>query len=258
MTTSNELPRLSADYADLALSAVQDQIKSNSQHSSSEHSSPLQTIERREYINSGSSGRNGGVSSGAAAMEGSRRNGELKVLAPLSQADEDEQAEDDREEFVDAPVSQTDEGDLLEPSEPGGDFLPANRFVTAARAMPASPADMRWRKRIESSLIKMTTEVAALREQLESRRFLNHQRRHSWRGWIGRLCWWATQLVVADAVILWVVILYLRRKDDRRLETAVRVLLGDAVAQVQNLGTSAKLPALPRLTARGRSPKPKS
>ena len=47
---------------------------------------------------------------------------------------------------------------------------------------------------------------------------------------------WAIQLFVADAVILWVVILYLRRKDDRRLEGAVRVLLGDAVAQVQKVG----------------------
>ncbi|EME86094.1 uncharacterized protein MYCFIDRAFT_100229, partial [Pseudocercospora fijiensis CIRAD86] len=175
------------------LEFVWDQIKSNSQHSSSEHSSPLQTIERRDYMNSGSSGGNGGVSSGAAAMEGSGRNGALKVLAPLSQADEDEQAEEDREEFVDAP-----------------------------RPPPPSPADTRWRKRIESSLIKMTTEVAALREQLESRRLLNYRRRHSWWGWILRLGWWATQLVVADAVILWVVILYLRRKDDRRLETAIR------------------------------------
>ncbi|KAF7190291.1 Autophagy-related protein [Pseudocercospora fuligena] len=240
------------------LEFVWDQIKSNSQHSSSEHSSPLQTIERRDYMNSGSSGGNGAVSSGAAAMEGSGRNGGLKVLAPLSQADEDEQAEEDREEFVDAPVSQIDEADLQEPSEPGGDILPGNRFVAPQRAPPPSPADTRWRKRIESSLIKMTTEVAALREQLESRRLLNYRRRHSWWGWILKLGWWATQLVVADAVILWVVILYLRRKDDRRLETAIRVLLGDAVAQVQNLSTSAKMPTMPRITARARSPKPKS
>ncbi len=49
-------------------------------------------------------------------------------------------------------------------------------------------------------------------------------------------------MVVADAVLLWVAILYLRRKDDRRLEGAVRVLLGDAVAQMQK-----QIPNLPKI-----------
>jgi hypothetical protein len=55
------------------------------------------------------------------------------------------------------------------------------------------------------------------------------------------------QFLAADALILWIVILYLRRRDDRRLEGAIRVLLGDAVAQVQNLGTNVKMPALPKI-----------
>jgi acyl-CoA-binding protein len=221
------------------LEFVWDQIKHNSQHSSSEHSSPLQTNERRDYIYSGSSGDNGGgIGSSTAALDNSRSKG-LRVLSPVSQADEDEMAEEEREEFVDAPVSQIDEGDLHAPSDDGG-----SRYVPSQRS-PSSPTDGRWRKRIESSLIKLTTEVAALREQLESRRYLNYQRKNSWIGWVLRLSWWAVQLVAADAVILWIVILYLRRKKDRRLEDAVRVLFGNAAAQVQS-----KMPNLPRIAVR--------
>ncbi|EMC96287.1 hypothetical protein BAUCODRAFT_69929 [Baudoinia panamericana UAMH 10762] len=202
------------------LEFVWDQIKNNSQHSGdSERSSPLQNLERSGYI---SSSGNGGISSSAAAMEpptprvGSR----MRVLSPVSQAD-DEEAMEEKEEFVDARVSQT-----------------------------SRPGEARWRKRIESSLIKLTTEVAALREQLESRRFLKQQRQRSLLGWLLRFGWWAVQLLVADAVILWIVILYMRRKKDRRLEGAVRVLLGDAVAQVQRVGREVKMPTLPKLPGR--------
>lgn len=227
------------------LEFVWDQIRNNSNHSSSENSSPLQTLERRDYMHhSSSSGNNGGgVGSSTAALEG--RSKGLRVLAPVSQADEDEAMEEEREEFVDAPVSQVDEGDLNDQSEPGDDGASNSRFVAPQR-QSASPTDGRWRKRMESSLIKLTTEIAALREQLESRRYLNYQRKNSWLGWILRLSGWAVQLVVADAVILWLVILFMRRRQDRRLEGAVRVLLGDAVAQMQSLSRNVKTPALLR------------
>lgn len=232
------------------LEFVWDQIKNNSQHSSSEHSSPLQVIERRDYMHSGSSAGNGMSSSAAALDRSTRDNGKgLRVLSPVSQADEDDAAEDG-EEFVDAPVSQIDEADLQDHSEAGLDAATGGHFRAPSRSPQSSPADNRWRKRIESSLIKLTTEVAALREQLESRKFFDHQRRHSVLGWVLRLSWWAVQLVVADAVILWIVILYLRRRQDRRLEGAIRVLLGDAVAQVQRQVKIPNMPTLPRMAPR--------
>lgn len=241
------------------LEFVWDQIKNNSQHSSSEHSSPLQTIERRDYMHSGHS------------IKG------LKMLAPQSEVDEDERGmlaqgngeeeeaedgEEEVEEFVDAPVSQIDDADLHHhaASESAGDAKssPHNRFRARAPPPTSSASDNRWRKRIESSLIKLTTEVAALREQLETRRFLNYQRKHSWWGWVLRLSWWALQLFVADGIILWIVILYMRRKQDRRLETAIRVLLGDAVAQAQSAVRDAKMPTLlPNITTRGKVKSPK-
>ena len=67
-----------------------------------------------------------------------------------------------------------------------------------------------------------------------------HQKRHSFFGWV----WWfvkgavkiAVVNIVVNTVVLGIVLVYMRRKDDRRLEGAVRVLLGDAVAQVQKIG----------------------
>lgn len=238
------------------LEFVWDQIKNNSQHASSEHSSPLREVGRSGYLQNSSSGDNGGSS--AAAMEGDAGglgNRELRVLSPVSQADEDEMLEEEQEEFVDAPVSQVDPADLQAPSEEGeegGTRDPRSALqrmgdAIMPRRQQAVGGDAKWRKRVEGSLFKLTTEVAALREQLENHRFLKTRRKNSILGWILRAGWWAVQLVVADAVILWIVLWYLRRKQDRRLEGAIRVLLGDAVAQVQKAAKDARMPALPRM-----------
>lgn len=242
------------------LEFVWDQIKSNSQHSSSEHSSPMQNLDRSGYLQSERSGEgNAMVSSSAAAMEGATAgaNRPLRVLSPVSQADEEEaldELDEEQEEFVDAPVSQIDPGDLNLPEEgeEGGTQDPRAGLQEARkirRAQPVTPpGDAKWRKRVENGLFKLTTEVAALREQLENHRFVKNQRRKSFFSWLLRLGWWAVSFVVADAVVLWIVILYMRRKQDRRLEGAVRVLLGDAVAQVQRVASDVKMPTLPKIS----------
>lgn len=242
------------------LEFVWDQIKNNTssshnQSSGSDHSSPLQNVERSGYLQSGSSGA---VASSAAALEGAAEGGTgagngaarpqpMRMLSPVSQADEDEVLEEEREEFVDAPVSQVDEADLQDLSEMGeGAEHMADAAVQATepRKMVQSQGDARWRRKIESSLVKLTTEVAALREILEFRRY--DKKRRTLFGWVLQLSWWAVQLVIADAVVLWFVILYLRRKDDRRLEGAIRVLLGDAVAQVQKVGSQVRRIGVPK------------
>lgn len=237
------------------LEFVWDQVKNNSQHSSSERSSPLREGEgdRSGYLMNSSSGA--GVGSSAAALEttgtGAGGRKAMRVLSPVSQADEEDMVEEEGEEFVDAPVSQVDDADAREASQEGGATSDGRVEAADETRRPTDQSDKRWRRRIESSLIKLTTEVAALREQLESRRYFKQRNRHSLFGWVLRLSWWAVQLVVADAVLLWLVILFLRRKKDRRLEGAVRVLLGDAVAQVQKVtGREVKMPAMPRLPGR--------
>lgn len=223
------------------LEFVWDQIKNNSQHSSSEHSSPLRNFDRPEYLHNED---NAGVTASTAALDssGPNRGKKMTVLSPVSMPDDDDVADDGAEEFVDAPISQVDDADLNAQSDSGHDI---NRF--SLRRPTHAPNDNRWRKRIESTLMKLTTEVAALREQLESSKYLSYRRKHGWVGVLLRIGWWGVQLLAADAVILWIVILYLRRKDDRRLEGAIRVLLGDAVAQVQSLGRDVKMPTLPRM-----------
>jgi len=251
------------------LEFVWDQIKNNSLGSSSERSSPLQNLERSGYLSSENDNGGRGVSSSAAALDytpgasgsgggGGGKPGELRILSPVSQVEEDEEAsalEEEREEFVDAPVSQVDVQDIGDDEEMPStrDFAIDQSYAAVPRPAPRTAApdgDPRWRKRIESSLMRLTTEVAALREQLESRRFLLRQRKHSFFGWAMRIGWWFVQFIVADAVVLWVLLFYLRRRQDRRLEGAIRVLLGDAVAQVQKVGREVKMPQLPKIPRR--------
>ncbi|GAM82508.1 hypothetical protein ANO11243_004890 [Dothideomycetidae sp. 11243] len=160
----------------------------------------------------------------------------MRVLSPVSQPMGDEEEEEGREEFVDAPVSQF--GEQTEDKSTGGDE------ERPAKPRRSSAVDIRWRRRVETAIVKMTTEVAALRELVENRRFTAQRRSVSFLNWIYSFGWFAVKLVVADVLVLWLIILYLRRRKDRRLEGAIRVMLGDAQAVAKNLATSVqnKLP----------------
>ncbi|KAF2730559.1 hypothetical protein EJ04DRAFT_555367 [Polyplosphaeria fusca] len=215
------------------LEFVWDQVKSNVPSSSS--SSPLQTL--------GSMGLHIPPSYPQLSRTKSVHDGDdgpLQVRSPMSQSEEDELEDEQREEFVDAPDSQYNpdteaadagvQADLqLQPSSPIAKPTPPP-------APGGAPEDPRWRKRVEQALVKMTAEVAALREQLESHRLFSPSRRYIIFRWIVRFLWGALKHIAADIVILGLILLWLRRKKDRRLEGAVRVLLGDAVAQVQKVG----------------------
>ncbi|KAF9701648.1 hypothetical protein EKO04_000365 [Ascochyta lentis] len=130
--------------------------------------------------------------------------------------------------------------------------LPTFTTPTAApsKADTPSAADLKWRKRVESSLMKMTAEVAALREQLEARRLFQHRVHYRFFRAIWRFVWASVKHIAVDLLVLALVLGWMRRRGDRRMEGAVRVLLGDAVAQVQGLrggalGNLPKVPALP-------------
>ena len=100
-----------------------------------------------------------------------------------------------------------------------------------------------------------TAEVAALREQLESRRLFTNNRTHTFFSWLFKFLWAGLKHIAVDIVVLGIVLLWMRRKEDRRLEGAIRVLLGDAVAQVQKVGGAqiasiGKIP-LPKIPGNG-------
>ncbi|KAF2688927.1 hypothetical protein K458DRAFT_331584 [Lentithecium fluviatile CBS 122367] len=244
------------------LEFVWDQVKSNVPSSSS--SSPLQTLGSMGLHmppNYGQLGSGAGKGKDRAEqVEGDDGGGPLQIKSPMSQSEEDledDEAEIEREEFVDAPDSQYNPATEnvgvqtnLTPQEPipyatssippRPSLLP-NPFFTPLSAQPPRPpadsaADQKWRKRVEAALVKMTAEVAALREQLESRRLFSHSPRYIFFRSIWRVVWGSFKHIAIDIVILGVVLLWMRRKKDRRLEGAIRVLLGDAVAQVQKVG----------------------
>jgi acyl-CoA-binding protein len=224
------------------LEFVWDQVRNNSNPSgSSDASSPLRVLHEQR------SGYMGMVSSSAAAFaDDNVASRPLRILSPVSQADEDElHDEHDEEEFVDAPISQYD--DTEDPAMDAEDQDNDDQQTSPSRpprSTISNSRDKRWRKRIDSALVKMTTEIAALREQLESRNFIAQQRKRSLLAWILRASWFLVKLVAVDVFVLWLVLLYLRRKKDMRLEGAVRVLLGDAVAQMQKVSSKVKVPTL--------------
>lgn len=237
------------------LEFVWDQIRNNSNPSDSSAGSPLQAHEHAHGAYPGLASSNAagfGDGAGLGGGEGSRQ--PMRVLSPVSQGEAEDVDEEkgEGEVFVDAPVSQY--GDQYGEQEEEGqeEGVAQDTYDGAVDDRPSidrprrpSTREMNWRRRVGGALVKMTAEVAALREQLESRSYVAQRRRHSLLGWILRLSWFFVKAVVFDVFMLWMVILWLRRKKDRRLEGAVRVLLGDAVAQMQKVGSNMKVPKLP-------------
>lgn len=244
------------------LEFVWDQVKSNVPSSSS--SSPLRTLDSLGlHIPPNYAQISSGSVKGKARAVAEDDDGPLQIRSPMSQSEEEleeDEAELEKEEFHDAPDSQYNPNSEhaavqtdLEPQEPVRyPSTPSKSRALIPKPTPPppqeSPSDQKWRKRVEQALVKMTAEVAALREQLESRRLFSHSPkfiffRSIWRFLLGSL-----KHIAIDMIILGIILLWMRRKKDRRLEGAIRVLFGDAVAQVQKVGGAqlgkVKLPSL--------------
>lgn len=256
------------------LEFVWDQVKSNVPSSSS--SSPLQTLSQVGiHVPSGYSqlGQSGRAAMADNDNDNDEEDQPLQIKSPMSQSEEAleaEEAEIDREdEFVDAQDSQynptsedagvqTDFQNLMRRQPipmstptpaprmrsiipqpipmPNFSGTPKDAKPSASPPQQESAADQKWRKRVEQALVKMTAEVAALREQLEARRLFSHSPHYRLFRGLWRWAWAAFKHIAINVFILGIVLLWMRRKNDRRLEGAIRVLLGDAVAQVQRVG----------------------
>ncbi|KAL2041661.1 hypothetical protein N7G274_005445 [Stereocaulon virgatum] len=196
------------------LEFVWDQIKSYSLSSSA--SSPEQLAQGQ------------GIGASYRSMDASQRvgaeeavSGGLRVLRPVSDGDEEEDDDDieDGEDFEEARHMPLDDDD------DDGAILTSRR----------QPADLdvrnrKWRKRIEHTLIKLTTEIAALREQVEAKRVGEGKRRNGVWAWITWLVWVALRHLVVDLAVIGFFVVWARRKGDRRLEQGL-VLLGAYVGE---------------------------
>ncbi|KAK4101018.1 acyl-CoA binding protein [Parathielavia hyrcaniae] len=121
--------------------------------------------------------------------------GPMKVLSPMSEEDESErrvaeladQAEDDPNEF-------------------------------------ARRNDKRS-KRMERAIVRLSAEIAALREQIATGREWKSRKERDVLAWARWLFWTVTKHITADVIILLLLLLWMRKRKDRRLEDHVRAIL---------------------------------
>ena len=216
-TTTPEARELVAE-----LEFVWDQIKSNTASSSSsspeQHARSQQQINHPSYANLGLKRDAGGVGGG----------GELKVLSPVSDGDEGEEEED--------------EADVLgeERHTPFGDD--GGAVGGASQTQDLDVRNRKWRKRIERALVKLTTEVAALREQVEAKSAREGKRRNGLWAWLCWLVWIAVRHFVVDLALLGLLVAWARRKGDRRVEQGLALLLQYARERLSRV----RLPAMLR------------
>ena len=216
------------------LEFVWDQIKSRSGSDSSSGGNglvPPQLSTMPSYASIGPRGNgNGGDGNGRP----------LRVLSPMSQ--------DDEEDPMDGEGADVDEQDDVD-VEGGADAPLDRRRVGDASRTGNEVRNRKWRRRVEQALTRMTAEVAALREQMESRRVfgtLPGRKRRSLLAWIKWLVWVATRQVLIDAVILGCLALWMRMRGDRRLEDRLKQLWAEARSRLEKIRW--RLPFRVRLT----------
>jgi hypothetical protein len=83
----------------------------------------------------------------------------------------------------------------------------------------------RWRRTVEQALVKMTAEIAALREQIATGREWQGKKRRSPARWMAWFIWICVRHLLVDMVVLGLLLLWLRRRKDRRIEDLVRKAL---------------------------------
>jgi hypothetical protein len=100
-------------------------------------------------------------------------------------------------------------------------------------AQPAGRS--KWSRKVERAMVKLSAEVAALREQISTGREWRSRKEKSWQAWIGWVAWMIVKHVVVDLVVLAIVLLWMRRRKDGRLEDLVRAALRIAKEYVRKI-----------------------
>ncbi|KAJ4254880.1 Autophagy protein 37 [Fusarium torreyae] len=93
----------------------------------------------------------------------------------------------------------------------------------------------RWQRKVERALTTMSAEVAALREQITTGREWRAKKERSFPAWVKWLAWLLVKHIFADLVILSVVLLWMRKRKDRRLEDLVRAVITLVREYVRNV-----------------------
>ncbi len=131
--------------------------------------------------------------------------GPMKMLSPMSEDDAAEQ------EFREKQQQEEDE----EGGEGGGD-RGDDEYVKRGD---------KWSKKVEHALVRLSAEVAALREQITTGREWKSRRERGIRARLGWLFWIVAKHFAIDLAILGIVLLWMRRRKDRRFEDQFRAML---------------------------------
>lgn len=119
--------------------------------------------------------------------------GPMKVLSPMSEEDE---AELDYRRRM-AAGDQEDDGEYVKKGD-------------------------KWSKKMERAIMRLSTEIAALREQITSGREWRSRKERSVGAWTRWLLWTAMKHAAVDALLVFLVLIWMRRRKDRRLEDHFR------------------------------------
>lgn len=219
-TTTSEARELVSE-----LEFVWDQIKSNSVSSAA--SSPGQIpVESSHQVTNPSYASLGGPSARTSARASRRADeggGGLRVLRPISDGDEEE------EEYREARGDAYNNGD---------DIVPETEDLDVR--------NRKWRRRIEQALVKMTAEVAALREQIEAKTISEGKKRNGIWAWMAWLVWAAIRHALLDLAFVGILVAWARRKRDRRVEMGVGLVVQYIMEQTKKLLRPMRLPTQQR------------
>jgi len=215
------------------LEFVWNQIRSQSGSSEDEEGgdSPTRRLERAglKQTQSYDSRSPGPASSGGGVISRTLSDpNRMRVLSPVSQRDSDDVVE---AEEVDPA------GTGADPNPNSASLNPITTIPSTAQPFTSSgQLDPQWCTRIESHLRHLSTEIAALREQLSSNHLLSssslspaltsRRRRILYRAssWFRWLVWAVVRQILIDTVLLLLFILWGRWRNhkDRRVEAWVR------------------------------------
>jgi len=103
-------------------------------------------------------------------------------------------------------------------------------FRDASESQPQTPSrqsckdvdPLRWRRRIESAISKMTVEIAALREHMEMSESRSGRRKTGVLAWLRWLVWAAMRQAAINAILILLFVLWGRWRGDRRAEEWVK------------------------------------
>ncbi|KAJ2902354.1 putative Endozepine-like protein [Zalerion maritima] len=128
--------------------------------------------------------------------------GPMKVLSPMSEQDEAEMRSI-------AQMNQEDDEEQDDEDDDDGHTVDTRRGSM-------------WSKTVERALVSLSAEVAALREQIATGREWRSKKEKAFSAWVGRIFWAVTKHILIDMAILAFVLLWMRRRKDRRLEDLAR------------------------------------